>query len=111
MCLGTLVSLFRVTAWSFSVLQTGIESVVDWEGKDLMCEDPMYLAAQYKAILTHIRGDWDFHASAFSLPKWNNVAHMCWLCHWHRGSRAFLWTLRQRCTLEVHSCDARELEV
>ena len=31
--------------------------------------------------------------------------------HWHRGSRACLKTLRQRCTLEVHSCDARELEV
>ena len=50
-------SLFRVVAWSFKVLQTGIEPVVDWEGKDLMCEDPMYMAAKYKAILTHIRGD------------------------------------------------------
>ena len=40
----------------------------------------MYLAAKYKAILTHIRGDWEFHASAFSLPKWNNVARMCCLC-------------------------------
>ena len=56
MCPGTLDSLFRVIAWSFNnVLQTGIEPVVDWEGKDLMCEDPMYLAAKYKAILTHIR--------------------------------------------------------
>ena len=57
MCPGTLDSLFRVIAWSFNVLQTGIEPVVEWEGKDLMCEDPMYLAAKYKAILTHIRGD------------------------------------------------------
>ena len=80
MCPGTLDSLFRVIACSFNVLQTGIEPVVDWEGKDLMCEDPMYLAAKYKAILTHIRGDWEFHASASSLPKWNNVARMCWLC-------------------------------
>ena len=52
MCPGTLDSLFRVIAGSFNVLQTGIEPVVDWEGKDLKCEDPMYLAAKYKAILT-----------------------------------------------------------
>ena len=109
----TLDSLFRVIAWSLNVLQTGIEPVVDWEGKDLMCEDPMYLAAKYKAILTHIRSDWEFHASAFSLPKWSNVARKCWLCRATGpvGHELFLRTLRQRCTLEVHSCEARELEV
>ena len=48
-------SLFRMISWSFNVLQTGIESVVHWEDKDLMCEDPMYAAAKYTAILTHIR--------------------------------------------------------
>ena len=81
MRLGKLDSLFRVIGWSFNVLQTGIEPVVDWEGKDLMCEDPMYLAAKYQAVLTHSRGDWDFHASISSLSRWNNVARMCWLCH------------------------------
>ena len=80
MCHDTLDILLRVIAWSFNALQTGVDLVVYWEGKDLMCEDPMYLAAKHKAILTHTRGDWEFHANAFSLPKWSNVARMCWLC-------------------------------
>ena len=86
MCPGTLDSLFRVIGWSCNVLQTGIELVVDWECKDLRCEDPMYSAAKYKS-----------GADALSRRL--------------RGSRAFLRKLRQRCNLEVHSCDARELEV
>ena len=109
MCPGTLDSLFRVIAWSFNVLQTGIEPAVDWEGKDLMC-----------VFGGKVQSDPNAHSGRLGVPREcllpaeveQRCAHVLPLSrHWHGGSRAFLRTLRQRSTLEVHSCDARELEV
>ena len=75
---GTLDAIFKVIAWSFNALLTGIWPEVDWKGQPI--EGGSYLAGGLRGCLTQVRGDWEFYTSIFAFPRWNQATNMCWLC-------------------------------
>ena len=77
---ATLDAIAKVLCWSFNVLMTGIEASCDWEHRNNIHYQGQFLASGYRAVLTQIRGDWEFFASVFGTPKWNEIGRMCWLC-------------------------------
>ena len=62
------------------MLLSGISPETDWLKRKIDGEGGLWLADRWKGALVQVRGDWEFHASIFSLPKWNNAVNMCWLC-------------------------------
>ena len=75
----TLDKLFEALAWSFNAMLGGISPDRDWEDRPIG-GGGKFLAARYRAALVQVRGDWEFMASVFHLPKWNEATNMCWLC-------------------------------
>ena len=57
-----------------------------------------YIAAGYRGVLTHIRGDWEFHCQHFNFPKWNEAIRMCWIC---KASSTISELLFTKCGLDA----------
>ena len=58
----TMDTLMQIFAHSVNAMATGLTPEEDWLGESL---GPMqYLAGGWQAILTRVRGDWDFSVSA-----------------------------------------------
>ena len=76
---ATLDSIFEIVSWSFNAMLTGIWPEVDWKGR---AQPPRkeYIAEGLRGCLCQIRGDWEFYASIFRFPRWNEAIRMCWLC-------------------------------
>ena len=72
---GTFDTIFRVLAWSFNVMLTGISPERDWMDRKLE-GGGTYLAGGVRACLAQVRGDWEFYCSIFSFPKWNGAVNM-----------------------------------
>ena len=76
---GTFDEIFRVLAWSYNVMLTGISPETDWMHRKIE-GGGKYLAGGLRACLAQVRGDWEFYCSIFRFPKWNEAANMCWMC-------------------------------
>ena len=79
---GTLDALFKVFAWSFNALLSGISPEQNWEGVS-MSGGGQWLANKWRGALVQVRGDWEFHCQIFQLPKWSHAGNMCWMCNAH----------------------------
>ena len=77
---GTIDAIARVLGWSFNVLLTGLEPMIDELGNPLPPSDARYLAGGFKGVLVKVRGDWEFYNSVFKVPHWKSLGRMCWLC-------------------------------
>ena len=77
-CDETLPAVMEILAWSFNVMLTGLQPVLDWLGRPM--EAVGYLAGRFRASLSQLRGDWEFYTQLCKFPKWNEVGRMCWKC-------------------------------
>ena len=75
---ATLPAVMEILAWSFNVMLTGLQPVLDWLGRSM--ESAGYLAGRFRACLSQLRGDWEFYTVLCKIPKWNEKARMCWKC-------------------------------
>ena len=64
---GTLDAIFKVLAWSFNALLSGIAPAEDWEQRPLV-DGGQWLAGRWRGALVQVRGDWEFHCQIFQLP-------------------------------------------
>ena len=104
---GTLDAVMKLLSWSFNVLLSALTPFEDWLQRDL-AGGGKYLADGWRAVLTSVRGDWEFQASLFNFPKWNTADNMCWLCKATPEGHLFreLWL---RCPLAKHEANTRIL--
>ena len=74
-------AIMRILSWSFNVMLTGIEPLENWLGEKVQGAK-RYLAGRWKAVLSQVRGDWEFYSmpSFLAFPKWNAINRMCWKC-------------------------------
>jgi len=79
LCPETYDDMLAIMSWSFNVMVTGVWPAVDWHDRELPPR-PEFLAGRFRGCLCQIRGDWEFYATLFKFPKWNNALRMCWLC-------------------------------
>ena len=75
---ATLLAVMEILAWSFNVLLTGLQPVLDLLGRPLAAAG--YLAGTFRAALSQLRGDWEFYAELCKFPRWNEIGRMCWKC-------------------------------
>ena len=87
----TLSTIFKILAWSFNVLLTGVMPELDWDAGPIpIPEGPRYIAGRWTGALVQIRGDWEFYTSVLEMPNWGATDEMCWLCHASKcGSRVY----------------------
>lgn len=50
------------------------------------------IAEGWRGATVQCRGDWEFYASVFNLPKWNSAERCCFLCKASNTIERFLWT-------------------
>ena len=106
----TLPELFRVLAWSFNALLTGIHPEEDWNR--VPQTGATFIADAWRASLIQLRGDWEFLSNVIGLPHWQNNERMCWKClasnigglRWHDFSEGAEW---RRTLLEHHTYERR----
>ena len=79
-CEGTIEAIAKLLGWSFNVLLTGVEPVMDENGNALPSGAARYLAGGYRGVLVKVRGDWEFFNTIFMVPHWKSLSRMCWLC-------------------------------
>ena len=75
---NTLPELWKILAWSFNSMLTGIHPEIDWNRIPL--EGGTYLADQYMASCIQLRGDWEFYANALGFQHWTTCIRVCWQC-------------------------------
>ena len=72
-----------------------------------------YIADGWKAVLTKVRGGWEFVTQVFQIPRWDGAVNMCWVCSasstikalaFYNCSRAAGW----RRTRRTHEAYVRE---
>ena len=82
----TFQDIMEIFCWSMRHLAVGKypESRHDgavWQPSDKQRRKLAKQAMPARAILTEIRGDWDFYETVFKFPAYNRVSGMCWLCN------------------------------
>ena len=53
---------------------------MDWDRRPIPGAIESALAGPYTAVLTQIRGDWQFYVEILAFPLWNGAIRMCWIC-------------------------------
>ena len=76
----TLNRIWKIFAWSVNCMAVGKHPLVDWDNNAIPNAIDSPLAGPYTAVLTQIRGDWQFYVEIFSFPPWNGAVRMCWMC-------------------------------
>ena len=70
-------------------MAVGKHPLLDWDRKPIPGAIESPLAGPFSAVLTQVRGDWQFYVEIFSFPPWNGAVRMCWLCR-ASGANKFL---------------------
>lgn len=87
---ATLDRIFELLAWSFNAMADGLAPHESWDRRKIGPENEP-LAGGWQAILTQIRGDWQFYCEIFSFPAWNAAERMCWRCRASTTNRDLKW--------------------
>ena len=76
----TLDRIWELFAWSVNRMAVGRHPVLDWDRNPIVGAIESPLAGPYSAVLSQIRGDWQFYVEIFAFPPWNGAVRMCWMC-------------------------------
>ena len=87
-------AIYRVLAWSFTVLLSGKYPHARHDGEPWAANDkfPATLSGNdlgMRALLVQGRGDWAWLKEIFSFPSWSSSSNICWLCQADRYANDF----------------------
>ena len=89
MCCGaTHNRILELIGWSLEHMALGVNpshrpALGLPEGQEFQCKWRKTAAGTplpYRAVLLHLKGDWEFFGNIIHLPRWDNVAGVCYLC-------------------------------
>ena len=117
---ATFEAIAQILSWSFNVLLGGLEPATDEKGGSTNNDGTEFLADGWKAVLTQIRGDWEFFTAVMGFPHWKSLDRICWLCRavgdnnhnlrYSRSDRRAPWR-RTRLTHEAFLAELRSLDL
>ena len=88
----TLNRIWELFAWSVNRMAVGKHPLLDWDMNPIVGALESPLAGPYSAVLSQIRGDWQFYVEIFAFPPWNGAARMCWMCRASGSNPAMSFT-------------------
>ena len=71
----TLDVIMEIFAHSMNALATGLMPEENWLNQKIPGAVG-YIAGGWKAVLTRVRGDWEFFSQVFRIPRWDNAVSM-----------------------------------
>ena len=89
---ATLDRIWEIFAWSVNRMAIGKHPLLDWDRKPIPGAIESPLAGPFTAILTQIRGDWQFYVEIFHFPPLGMGLFACVGCAERRVPISF-WRL------------------